>query len=176
MACVRTLLGDGSHQYEWYVNHELRETAVESRALPPTSSTWTISGRGGGCNDFTGLLDEIRMTPKALTPDEFVVSGSGGIGPFLRGDCDASGRVGGSPTEAVILLLWAFRGAAAPPCLAACDMNLDGTASGSPTDAVLILAFSFQGGDPPPPPFPDCDHSMLETDAVLGCEQPFCAD
>ena len=140
VACVRTLLGDGSHQYEWYVNHELRDTAVESRALPPTSSTWTISGRGGGCNDFTGLLDEIRMTPKALTPDEFLVPGSGGVGPFLRGDCDANGKVGGSPTEAIVLLVWAFRGATAPP------------------------------------PFPDCDQSTLETDAVLGCEQPFCAD
>ena len=116
------------------------------------------------------------MTPEALTPDQFLVPGvsGNGVGPFIRGDCDGNGRVGGSPTEAIVLLLWAFRGAAPPPCIAACDMNADGSASGNPTDAVLILTFSFQGGASPPPPFPDCDQSALETDVALGCNRPFC--
>ena len=90
---------------------------------------------------------------------------------FLRGDCDGDGKVGGSPTDAVLLLTWAFRGGDEPPCLAACDFNADGSVSGSPTDAVGILAFAFQTGDPPPAPFPECGPAT-KSDAGLGCQNP----
>ena len=91
--------------------------------------------------------------------------------PFLRGDCDGDGRIGGSPTDAAVLLNWAFRGGFEPPCLAACDMNADGQAAGSPTDAVLLLQYVFLGGQEPPEPFPRCGTSLLRSDIALGCER-----
>ena len=91
-------------------------------------------------------------------------------GPFIRGDCDGNGGVGGSPTEAVILLNFAFRGGPRPDCLAACDAEANGSLG--ITDALRILRHSFLGLDEPDPPFPDCVASRLVSDAMLGCELP----
>ena len=93
-----------------------------------------------------------------------------GIGPFLRGDCDGNGQVGGSPTEAIVLLNFAFRGGAAPGCLAACDAEANGSIG--ITDALRILRHSFLGMGEPDAPFPECVASTLESDETLGCETP----
>ena len=90
-------------------------------------------------------------------------------GPFIRGDCADDGKVGGTPTDAIVLLEWAFRGGAEPPCLAACDFNVDGRVAGSTADAVLILRYSFLGGGPPPDPFPECGPGA-ELDILVGCD------
>ena len=91
-------------------------------------------------------------------------------GPFLRGDCDGNGSVGGNPAEAVILLTFAFRGGTRPDCLAACDAEANGTIG--VTDALRILRHSFLGLGEPDPPFPDCDLSTLVSDVTVGCAVP----
>ncbi len=75
---------------------------------------------------------------------------------FIRGDCNADGRVGGSVGDAVFILYYNFLGGAKPRCLAACDANSDGRVEGTVVDAVHLLSFSFLGGPPPGPPFPAC--------------------
>ena len=95
-----------------------------------------------------------------------------GVGPFIRGDCDGNGVVGGSPTEAIVLLNYSFRGGPAPGCLAACDAEANGSIG--ITDALRILRHSFLGVGEPDAPFPDCVNSELETDVALGCEAPVC--
>ena len=90
-----------------------------------------------------------------------------GVGPFVRGDCDGNGEVGGSPTEAIVLLNFAFRGASAPGCLAACDAEANGAIG--ITDALRILRFAFLGMGMPDAPFPDCTRSDLPSDVDLGC-------
>ena len=76
--------------------------------------------------------------------------------------------MGGTTTEGLVLLNWAFRGTALPPCLVACDVNADGKVAGI-TDAILILKFAFGSGDSPLPPFPGCEPGDAETDSALGC-------
>ena len=96
-----------------------------------------------------------------------------GVGPFLRGDCDGNGTVGGSPTEAIVLLGWAFRGGSVPDCLAACDAEANGSIG--VTDALRILRHAFLGIGEPDPPFPECTKSDRESDESIGCEIPFCS-
>ena len=95
------------------------------------------------------------------------------VGPFVRGDCDGNGVVGGSPTEAIVLLNFAFRGGKPPGCLAACDAEANGSLG--ITDGLRILRHSFLGIGMPDPPFPECTESTLAADLALGCETPFCA-
>ena len=63
-----------------------------------------------------------------------------------------------------------FSGGAEPPCLAACDANLDGEVIGSVTDALYLLQFAFFGGPAPFSPFPDCGPGTA-TDQELGCAE-----
>lgn len=48
-------------------------------------------------------------------------------GRFIRGDCNADGFVGGSVTDMVFYVNWAFLGREVPTCLAACDADGDGS-------------------------------------------------
>ena len=89
---------------------------------------------------------------------------------FLRGDCNGSGGVVGSPSDAVFVLNFNFLAGATPPCLAACDANNDGAVIGSPADGVYILNFNFLAGPPPAAPYPNCGYSSSAGDATLGCE------
>ena len=89
-----------------------------------------------------------------------------GLGPFLRGDCNESGAV--DLSDAVSLLDFLFLGGAEPPCLAACDVNVDGQVTGV-TDAVALLGGLFLGGPPPGAPYPDCGTSDAAGDETLGC-------
>ena len=74
-----------------------------------------------------------------------------------------------------------FKGAAAPACLAAADINDDNSVDIA--DAIAILGFLFSGGAPPAPPFstdktgcaPD-PTPAADPDANLSCEEFTCAD
>jgi len=63
-----------SHQYRIYVDGILRTTTEfpDTFIEPDPQQQWTISGRSG--YRFTGLIDEVRLTHRALTPDEFLIS------------------------------------------------------------------------------------------------------
>jgi hypothetical protein len=90
---------------------------------------------------------------------------------FLRGDCDGDGFAGGSVTDPVYYLNWAFGGAPEPPCRAACDADGDGFVGGSVTDPVYYLNWAFSGGPAPGAPFPACGRGGA-ADEALGCEAP----
>ena len=144
----------------------------------------------GGTTGGEILFDHYSFTPKA--PDEVCDDGEDndgdgdtdcadadcdgnaacpiGVGPFIRGDCDGNGTVGGSPTEAIVLLDFAFRGGDAPGCLAACDAEANGSLG--ITDALRILRHSFLGIGEPDAPFPECVTSDLPSDEELGCDVP----
>lgn len=91
-----------------------------------------------------------------------------GPGPFIRGDCDGDGIVGGGLEDALFLLFRNFQGVGVPPCEAACDANSDGIVSGV-ADAVSLLVFGYANGFPPAAPFPGCGFGNLSTDETLGC-------
>ena len=115
---------------------------------------------GEPCPQSPDATDTIEVTVAGPCPGD-------GVGPFIRGDCDGNGVVGGSPTEAIVLLTFAFRGGPEPPCLAACDAEANGALG--ITDALRILRFAFLGQGMPDLPFPDCTMSDRETDVALGC-------
>jgi hypothetical protein len=85
--------------------------------------------------------------------------------PFVRGDCDADGKVSGTVSDPLFLLLHLFADGSSPICPAACDANGDG--GHNLADAVYLLLFDFLGGAPPPLPFPACGY---DGDTGLRCE------
>ncbi len=85
---------------------------------------------------------------------------------FLRGDCNADGKV--NISDATCALDRLFAGVAAPGCLAALDTNGDGDVNIA--DPVALLNFLFGGGPMISAPFPDCGPGMLPADPALGCE------
>ena len=175
LAITRTDNLDGSWTWNWFYNGERNPVQEATTFSPlPTARTWFIAGREGG-HSVNALIDEVKMSHSALDPSEFL--GAPGetvpsVGPFLRGDCDGNGIVGGTPTEAIVLLNYAFRGAGAPGCVAACDAEANGSIG--ITDALRILRFSFLGQGQPDAPFPDCARSEAESDLALGCEVSAC--
>ena len=126
----------------------------------PTEADGETSCEDGEDNDCDGTVDDEDSDCKEEE----------GVGPFVRGDCDNNGQVGGSPTEAIVLLNFSFRGGPAPGCLAACDAEANGSIG--ITDALRILRHSFLGQGEPDAPFPDCVRSALASDLQLGCETP----
>ena len=71
---------------------------------------------------------------------------------FLRGDCNADGRVDiGDPIK---LLAYLFANDDPPLCHKAADANDDGVLNIA--DAIYSLSYQFAGGPPPPAPFPAC--------------------
>lgn len=71
-------------------------------------------------------------------------------GLFRRGDAEPDGTL--QITDAVVMLLYLFRGKAAGPCWDAMDFDDDGEIG--ITDPILLLRYLFAHGHPPPPPGP----------------------
>lgn len=64
-----------SHIYNGYVDGvKIVSTLDRHPNEPDPDLMWTISGRVG--EQFTGLIDEIRLTQRALTPCDFLISAS----------------------------------------------------------------------------------------------------
>ena len=89
-------------------------------------------------------LEAVGSIQFTYDPDDVVA--------FLRGDCDANGRL--SISDAVCVLRNLFAGAGDLPCENSADADDDGTVG--LTDAVNVLDFLFRQGATPPPPFPEC--------------------
>jgi len=62
-----------AHVYRFYVNGEPAATRTDPVPNLPTSTVWQVSGRTGYY--YSGWIDEIRFTPRQLTPGEFTVGG-----------------------------------------------------------------------------------------------------
>jgi hypothetical protein len=120
--------------------------------------------------------ESARLLANAVRPGTLA-----GRAPFVRGDADASGRL--DIVDAVTILHYLFRGAAAPSCLDALDAD-DSAAFGRPlnavtiTDAVYLLGWLFLGTAPPPSPAPAGTVVSPETCGLepthrdgLGCEE-----
>jgi hypothetical protein len=63
--------------YSVFFNHDTTPTASATDSSPvlPNSSGWTLNGRANlqnSCCQFTGLLDEVRLSDSALSPSEFL--------------------------------------------------------------------------------------------------------
>jgi hypothetical protein len=82
---------------------------------------------------------------------------------FVRGDCDANGRVAiGDP---ITILLYLFAREAEPPCVRALDADDNGRVNLG--DAVGLLSYLFSRGFGPRRPFPECGPDT--TDDPLSC-------
>ena len=127
---------------------------------------------------FVDTSTTLRVTALRGPPDDgdwtrlgewaFEIS-DGGVGPFLRGDCNGDGVVRGDIADPLMLIFANFVGNIVPTCKVACDFNADGDIGGT-TDAVLMLMYSFGSGAPPAAPFPACATSPALEDVATGCE------
>lgn len=89
---------------------------------------------------------------------------------FVRGDCDADGRI--EISDGLFSLMYLFvAGSPIPRCLEACDANSD--TGHNLADAVFTLNFLFRAGDVPSPPYPDCAADP-EVATTLGCRTRSC--
>src|SRR5262249_22666253 len=65
-----------ANTYSVYINGVLQAQDVDISPLQPTSTGWTLNGRfymqGVNGFEFTGSIDELRLSNVALTPDEFL--------------------------------------------------------------------------------------------------------
>jgi hypothetical protein len=72
VAIVRTELGGGSFQWDWYIDGVLSPGHTTTTSDPmPTSLSWLIAGRAGS-HSLNMLIDEVRLTDRALAPGEFL--------------------------------------------------------------------------------------------------------
>ncbi len=71
---------------------------------------------------------------------------------FVRGDCNANGRVGFE--DAIFLLEHLFLEGDGGDCREAC--NSDGFGIVTIADSIHLLGFTLSAGPPPPPPYPEC--------------------
>lgn len=124
--------------------------------------------------NYSGVATPSAVIRGAASNDaEIQVGTSTRAVAFIRGDCNGDGTATGALTDAVVLLLHAFGGGPAPPCLAACDANGDGLAGGPVADALYLLHYLFLEGPPPPAPFPGCG-TPAEPAGLLDCTVPTC--
>ncbi len=105
-AIVRTANGDGTYEWRWFVD------GAESPGHGPTTAgltlpdslSWEICGRGGG-QALRALIDEVRLTPEALGPEDFLGCESDcpveGDADFADTSCAGleSSPAGGAPGE-----------------------------------------------------------------------------
>ncbi len=148
------------------------------RIGPQDTGTATLSLRAGVAT-VTVSVDDVTDCPDVAddaTRSIEVCLGDdceeGGVGPFVRGDCNGDGNVIGQVGDAVFVLNFNFTGGPVPVCMAACDSNADGNVIGQVGDAIYTLNFNFLGGPAIPAPFPECATSTAEDDVALGCETP----
>jgi len=71
------------NSYSIYVNNLSPVTTVDSSPNLPTSTGWTINGRAteqpSSCCQFSGLIDEVRISDQALSPSQFLNSSPSSI-------------------------------------------------------------------------------------------------
>lgn len=73
IAVTRKVNTNGTHTYRMYLNGAKQSETVDTPVLP-NNTGWTISGRGG--EQFSGYLDEVRISAATLEPWQFL-NGSG---------------------------------------------------------------------------------------------------
>lgn len=93
-----------------------------------------------------------------------------GVGPFRRGDANADITV--DISDVVFTLVYLYLGGPEPNCLAAANVNRDVTIDAA--DPAYLLSHLFLGAPRPDRPFLECETSLLEADADLGCVAPPC--
>jgi len=58
--------------YEWFKDGILKGSSVDSSPNLPNSGGWQLSGGPGGIRALRGLIDEIRISDVALSPNKFL--------------------------------------------------------------------------------------------------------
>ncbi len=92
-------------------------------------------------------------------------------GLFRRGDAEPDGAL--QITDAVVILLYLFRGKSAGVCQDAMDFDDDGEVS--ITDPILLLHYLFAHGNPPPPPGPFACGLDSSPDRLGSCDAFACS-
>jgi hypothetical protein len=95
VAIVRTETGGGnggqaapSFDWKWFIDGVESEAHATTTTLAmPNTFVWLIAGRGKA-GSFRGLMDEVRMTGRALTPGEFLIGGDPTGACCTDGSCD----------------------------------------------------------------------------------------
>jgi len=113
--------------------------------------------------EFDRELEEVRISQ----PLEESAPSPGQCAAFLRGDCNADGKI--ELSDAVCSLAWLFQGGATPDCIAA--TNTDGVGTVDLTDPIYLLNHLFLGGPPPVAPYPECGVGTLPEDEGT-CKTP----
>ena len=84
---------DSDFTWNWYIDGELSSNHTKSTTSPTPLEDlgWLIAGRGGG-DAVRAYFDEVRMTARALSPDEFLIAEAAGMPCDVNGDgtCDAA--------------------------------------------------------------------------------------
>jgi len=94
-----------SHIYTGYVDGVKTVSSLDRHPNEPDPDLmWTISGRVG--EQFTGLIDEVRLTQRALAPCDFLISTSPCSSPTPTGTPSPTPTATPSPT---------------PPCMRRCS-------------------------------------------------------
>ena len=120
----------------------------------PVDNVLTVSGASGEVCNFD-LADVTIAITEILD-----------LGPYVRGDANADGKVDiGDPIWTINEL---FRDGPETGCQLAADANGDGAVDLA--DAMYAIAFSFQGGPSPSAPFPGCDVTPVDEAGDLTCE------
>ncbi len=70
IAFTRTVNTNGTHTYRSYLDGVQVYSDIIDTPNLPTASGWYLSGRPG--ENFTGYLDEVRISDSVLTPDKFL--------------------------------------------------------------------------------------------------------
>lgn len=154
----------------YYYLVENPETGQSASAGPGPASqvsatlpvgTWDIKVEIGTRVDCPFVAcDPVRVVVTEAPPE--------GVGPFVRGDCNADRTL--NLTDAICVLDWLLLDGAGPGCLAVANANGDGDIDTS--DAVYLLLFLSSSGSEPVAPFPACGRSSTEIDEAMGCETP----
>ncbi|MGH2626674.1 MAG: hypothetical protein ACRDHY_08505, partial [Anaerolineales bacterium] len=125
--------------------------------------------------DFRGGVTTVSIGGSGRTVvNTLVVFASPGTGPFVRGNANGDRKLDGSPqidiSDAVFIFNFLFLGGEAPGCRAATDTNAEGDVTIS--SGIYLLNHLFGGGPAPDAPYPGNAYSQLDSDKLLGCDQP----
>jgi hypothetical protein len=108
----------------------------------PTSNPLYISTESTSWQFFDGLIDEVKVYSRALSPEEIGVEFESG---FIRGDANGDGIV--NIGDVVYLVSYLYKSGPAPDPLEAGDCNCDGVVNLG--DVVYLVSYLYKNGPPP---------------------------
>jgi len=91
IAVTRIGNDDGSHTYSFFKNGTFVVSKDDASPSLPNADQWTIDGPPTGFIPATGIIDEVRLSDRALQPDEFLYAGSP-ISNYCTANANSTGQ------------------------------------------------------------------------------------